>query len=308
MQVASFVPLMYMCLCTYYSLFRIGMLTFYSLTPWQTSSVSLLMICSMVARYAPPISYNFLNLIQLDNGAKTIFEKRMGNIDDAVPFFGKGFNKIYPLIMVIYTILIGSNFFDRVVSYFGNWKIFRFLQEEADDSDGFDSSGIIILKRERSWLEQGHKVGELIIPLARNFNNHSMDVESSTSVMVSGEAAQPGSSRESIGKKYTALRTKTSNQERDVDSIDNRSTKAAFSQSNEPSSQVASTWESVKTGFQKLKSNIDAKKFVPLRQIHEATHSRVSSSESLDEIFERIKRPMAQPRQQDYDSDNDMDS
>lgn len=71
----------------------------------------------------------------------------MGNIDDAVPFFGKGFNKIYPLIMVIYTILIGSNFFDRLVKYFGNWKIFNFLREEADDLDGFDQSGIIILQR-----------------------------------------------------------------------------------------------------------------------------------------------------------------
>jgi hypothetical protein len=45
-QVAAFVPLMYMCICTYYSLFKIGMLMFYSLTPRQTSSVSLLMICS----------------------------------------------------------------------------------------------------------------------------------------------------------------------------------------------------------------------------------------------------------------------
>lgn len=49
--------------------------------------------------------------------------------------------------MVIYTILIGSNFFDRLVKYFGNWKIFNFLREEADDLDGFDQSGIIILQR-----------------------------------------------------------------------------------------------------------------------------------------------------------------
>lgn len=48
LQVAAFIPLMYMCVCTYYSLFKIGMLTFYSLTPRQTSSVSLLMICSYV--------------------------------------------------------------------------------------------------------------------------------------------------------------------------------------------------------------------------------------------------------------------
>lgn len=70
----------------------------------------------------------------------------MGNIDDAVPFFGKGFNKIYPLIMVVYTLLVASNFFDRVLDFFGSWKRFRF-QNEVDDIDGFDSSGLIIMQK-----------------------------------------------------------------------------------------------------------------------------------------------------------------
>ena len=70
----------------------------------------------------------------------------MGNIDDAVPFFGRGFNKIYPLIMVVYTLLVASNFFDRVINFFGSWKRFRF-QNEADDMDGFDASGHIILQK-----------------------------------------------------------------------------------------------------------------------------------------------------------------
>lgn len=70
----------------------------------------------------------------------------MGNIDQAVPFFGKGFNRIYPLIMVIYTLLVAGNFFDRVIEYFGNWNIFKF-QTDVDDSDGFDPSGLIILQK-----------------------------------------------------------------------------------------------------------------------------------------------------------------
>lgn len=70
----------------------------------------------------------------------------MGNIDSAVPFFGEGFNKIYPLIMVIYTLLVASNFFDRVINFFGSWKRFRF-QTEVDDMDGFDPSGLIILQK-----------------------------------------------------------------------------------------------------------------------------------------------------------------
>lgn len=72
--------------------------------------------------------------------------QRMGRIDAAVPFFGTGFNKIYPLIMVVYTLLVASNFFDRLIAFLGNWKRFR-LQTEADDMDGFDPSGLIILQK-----------------------------------------------------------------------------------------------------------------------------------------------------------------
>ncbi|XP_023735753.1 uncharacterized protein LOC111883662 isoform X2 [Lactuca sativa] len=181
-QVVAFVPLFYMCICTYYSLFKIGMLTFYSFTPRHTSSVSLLMICSMVARYAPPISFNFLNLIRLD-GKKTIFEERMGNIDNAVPFFGKGFNKLYPLIMVVYTILVASGFFHNIINFVGKWKRIA-LQNEEDDLDGVDPSGLIILQKERAWLEQGHRIGEEAVPFARDFSDTSVEIESGNSSMI----------------------------------------------------------------------------------------------------------------------------
>ncbi|KAL6993178.1 hypothetical protein U1Q18_011296 [Sarracenia purpurea var. burkii] len=322
-QVFAFVPLMYMCVCTYYSLFKVGMLMFYSLTPRQTSPVNLLMICSMVARYAPPISYNFLNLIRLD-GKKTIFEKRMGNIDDAVPFFGRGFNKIYPLIMVVYTLLVVSNFFDRVISFFGNWKIFRF-QTDADDTGGFDPSGLIILQKERTWLEQGRKVGEVVIPLARNFNSLSIDVESGSHSAdrngvemkattrlikedVKGSSSKPlkdevhryGGSREAISNKYAVIREQ-SRQTSNMKPVDNiASTKVSLLQggnSESPNSGLASKWASLKSGFQSFKSNMEAKKFLPVRQVQDTKLlSRGSSSESLDEIFQRLKRPSLEHR------------
>ncbi|KAK9165763.1 hypothetical protein Scep_000954 [Stephania cephalantha] len=349
-QIFAFVPVMYMCLCTYYSLFKIGMLMFYSLTPRQTSSVSLLMICSMVARYAPPISYNFLNLIRLDGNAKTIFEKvkpgkrRMGNIDDAVPLFGKGFNKIYPLIMVIYTLLVASNFFDRVISFFGSWKRFRF-QNEAEDMDGFDASGIIILQKERSWLEQGRNIGDHVIPLARNFNDATTDIESGSNSMDkdavelktrdsiskdSGNGSQSmppkdssrsyNSSREDIGAKYAAKREQQSRQsankkptEKNITSAtvslltaDNSNSQYASANNvGEPSSGIGSTWASMRSGFQSFKANIGARRFLPLRQSQEPSLvSRVSSSESLDEIFQRLKK---RPAIVDHGDDSDED-
>ncbi|CAA2993520.1 LMBR1 domain-containing 2 homolog A-like [Olea europaea subsp. europaea] len=316
-QVAAFITLVYMCVCTYYSLFKIGMLTFYYFTPRQTSSVSLLMICLMVARYAPPISYNFLKLIHLDKDAKTIFENRMGNIDDAVPFFGKGFNKIYPLIMVVYTILRASNFFHHVLDYFGNWKIFRFYSEEADDLDGFDASGLIILQKERSWLEQGYKVGELVVPLARNFNNASINLESGSSTRFLQKAKAPTFTREDdlnthskplksevqndtsqvgISKKYAATRSQSDGQEMKL----NTKERNMLAKS---SSGMDSTWESMKMELRNFKSNIDAKRFIPLHQVQDE-YSRLSS-ESLDDIFSRIKRPIAD--HMIHDNHDDLD-
>ncbi|XP_074333183.1 uncharacterized protein LOC141671015 [Apium graveolens] len=323
-QVFAFVPLMYMCVCTYYSLFKVGMLMFYSLTPRQTSSVNLLMICSMVARYAPPISYNFLNLISLGKKKQTIFEKKMGNIDDAVPFFGENFNKIYPLIMVVYTMLVASNFFDRIISFFGNWKIFKF-QTEADDLDGFDSSGLLILQKERTWIEQGRKVGEAVIPLARNFRDPGIDLEIASngtdrnavemkatsglhenelkeSSTASSEARRYSGHREAISNKYAAIRE----QNRDTDNMkpleDPEASLLDASNSQEtkisggPSSSLASKWATtMKSGFQTLKTNIGAKKFMPLRQVEDSKPvPHVFSPESLDDIFQRLKRPNAE--------------
>ncbi|XP_040957796.1 LMBR1 domain-containing protein 2 homolog A [Gossypium hirsutum] len=316
-QVAAFVPLLYMCICTYFSLFKIGMLMFYSLTPRQTSSVSLLMICSMVARYAPPISYNFLNLIRIPDNGKTIFEKRMGNIDDAVPFFGKGFNKIYPLIMVIYTLLHVTNFFDRVIDYFGNWRIFKF-QDQDDDADGFDSSGLIILQKERAWLERGHRVGEHIIPLARNFSSMNVDIEpgSNNTQMTSAvigtmsqqfkplnEEVQHVTSRETIIKNHSSTREHQKKQASNTTSTLEEST--SFKSVIRPTSEKLSLkWESMMSSLVNFKSILEVKNYLPLRQTEENTLSSVaSSSESLDDIFQRLKRPTLDLR--DYGADND---
>ncbi|GLT33716.1 hypothetical protein SLA2020_082800 [Shorea laevis] len=336
-QVFAFVPLMYMCMCTYYSLFKAGMLMFYSLTPRQTSSVNLLMICSMIARYAPPISYNFLNLISLGD-KRTIFEKRMGTIDSAVPFFGEGFNNIYPLFMVIYTLLVAGNFFDRMIIFFGSWMRFRF-QAEADDMDGFDPSGIIILQKERSWLEEGRKVGEHVIPLARNFNK--TDIESgnnstdwtdiemkATSSVTDGYGSTSKTIREEVrgsyvtrkeatGNKYADMREKSrqaSNSkpvENDIASIKVSLLDAGNANTSNyngrQSSGFASTWQLMKSGLRSFKANVASKKFHPIRQIQEnRALSRFYSSESLDEIFQRLKGPSVDHRDEDDEDDGNV--
>ncbi|AQK75060.1 LMBR1-like membrane protein [Zea mays] len=284
----------------------------------------------MVARYAPPISYNFLNLIRLGGNAKTTFEKRMGNIDDAVPFFGRGFNKIYPLIMVVYTLLVASNFFVRVIDFLGRWKRFKFQREE-ENIDGLDPSGMIILQKERSWIEQGCKVGEQVIPLARNFNGVNADIESqnvplventvemkvgATSSRNDGRAGQLkyANNRETIASKYTSIREqnrqsgKVVRKEISPNSISLLEERNSEQGSNAgvPPTGVSATWASMKIGFQNFKANMGSKKFLPLRQDPGfVPNLNVSSPESLDDIFQRLKRRPANVPVDYLDDDDD---
>ncbi|KAF8772639.1 hypothetical protein HU200_005603 [Digitaria exilis] len=310
-QVAAFVPLMYMCICTYYSLFRIGMMLFYSLTPGQTSSVSLLMICSMVARYAPPISYNFLNLIHLGGNAKTTFEKRMGDIDDVVPFFGRTFNKIYPLIMVVYTLLVAGNFFEHLIDFFGGLKRFKCWTDLEEDTDGLDPSGIFILQKERNLMEQGRKVSEHATPLARNFSAVvGKDVESgnvplvriffkvsSSTCFAQGEATAEMNPERTTGgnvaHKYSSIRDQRSSSKpivlrpetlKEISStsinLEPGNSEELPSESTAPDSPGAAGTPSKWTSF---------RKFLRFGSSPSA-ETNLSATESLDEIFRKLKR------------------
>ena len=112
-----------------------------------------------------------------------------------------------------------------------------------------------------------------------------------------------GVNKEAISNRYAAMReqsrqTSNKKQEENITSakvslLDTGNTVSENSNATGgPSSGLASTWQSMKTGFRTFRANIEAKKFIPLRNVEENKHvTRFSSSESLDEIFQRLKRP-----------------
>lgn len=73
------------------------------------------------------------------------------------------------------------------------------------------------------------------------------------------------------------------------------------------SSSGISTWvSSMKTGFQRFKANLEAKKLLSSGQTQEANMtSHVSSSESLDEIFFKLKQRPSRSLDDDIDVEND---
>ncbi|KAG6406769.1 hypothetical protein SASPL_134379 [Salvia splendens] len=191
-----------------------------------------------------------------------------------------------------------------------NWNIFNYQDKAVEDADGFNPAGLVILNKERSWVEQGHKVGELIVPLARNFHNVTVDLESGgnnvipqirrqTSRLIEEEGLSSHAQHLRSVMQKDGDRGKPHAKEKESDEAAKR---ISMQQGKRSTSGVASTWESMKTGFQNFKSLVDANRFIQLG--HDTDHRRTSSPESLDEIFERISRPSS--RQTSFDDEIDL--
>jgi hypothetical protein len=127
--------------------------------------------------------------------------------------------------------------------------------------------------------------------------DESVASEDKTTIMVETKNEEADMSRKIGGRKYSALRTNLNEEgsskdfalERNSSSLTNDS---HTDTSSAPSSVIASKWESMMHGFKNLKSNIDSNKFLPLsNNTYTSSLNSTSSFESLDDIFERLKRP-----------------
>lgn len=113
------------------------------------------------------------------------------------------------------------------------------------------------------------------------------------------EARRYSVSREVISSKYAAIRAQQSREAAStnlasakvslLDSDNSWSTTTAGS----PSSDISSTWSSIKSGFHNFKAKMQTQKYIPLLQVDDSRlgFRNSSSSDSLDEIFHKLKRP-----------------
>ncbi|CAI0474372.1 unnamed protein product [Linum tenue] len=121
---------------------------------------------------------------------------------------------------------------------------------------------------------------------SNNMDKTTVEMKSTSNLITDDKA---GGSLNRVSKEETR-RYNPSREALSRNSDSDNTTRGGMSSS---SSGLTARWESMKNGFQTFKANIEAKGFLPLRQTHEPSKlvSHDSSPESLDEIFQRLKRP-----------------
>ncbi|EDV22138.1 uncharacterized protein TRIADDRAFT_29321 [Trichoplax adhaerens] len=124
----------FMCLCAYYTVFRIRLFNYYYIAPHHlTNETSLLFSGTLFCRLTPPLCLNFLGLIHLDSALtgdndpklpETQFTAIMGHLK-VLSFLASGFYIYYPITVVIFCLATYLKLGTRVLHFLGFQQFFQ---------------------------------------------------------------------------------------------------------------------------------------------------------------------------------------
>ncbi|KAK0416236.1 hypothetical protein QR680_012366 [Steinernema hermaphroditum] len=154
-QICAMVLISYLCVCAYYTVFKLKIYRYYHLDPHhQTDANSLLFSAILLCRLTPPICLNFLGMIHLDShitsdlgfGTETQFTRLMGHLD-VIPFVAKGINIYLPILIVILCLSTWFRLGTRILHSLG---IDQFVSDDEMTAEMVQSGrAIVALERNR---------------------------------------------------------------------------------------------------------------------------------------------------------------
>ncbi|UJR07691.1 hypothetical protein I4U23_011976 [Adineta vaga] len=142
----------YLCLCAYYTIFRIRILDYFYVSLYHlTDENSLIFAATFLCRLTAPLCYNFLGMIHLDQAIthkidheETKFTSIMGHLT-AIPIVSVGFNFYFPMLICLLSIGTFFRLGSRCLHACG----FRQFFDDDDVSAEYVEDGKSLMARER---------------------------------------------------------------------------------------------------------------------------------------------------------------
>ncbi|EGC35389.1 hypothetical protein DICPUDRAFT_55212 [Dictyostelium purpureum] len=150
LQIFCFIPLIYMCLCSYSTLFKLRISTYYRLVPQQTNTFSIMFSANYLCRLAAPLAFNFIQICHTNDNTnpliKSPFDVVMGDMnafgDNGI---GKKFTVFFPIFVIVVCVISFFNLHKRIAAS----CCIQSLRIVTDTSEGAVDQGLKILKQER---------------------------------------------------------------------------------------------------------------------------------------------------------------
>lgn len=142
----------YLCLCTYYTVFKMRVLDYYYLAGnHQSDEYTLLFSGALLCRLTPPLCLNFLSLIHMDSHVlksqvmETAYTRIMGHMD-VVSIVSDYFNIYFPIALLVLTLATYFSLGTRLLSMLG---FQQFLAQDSDVTMELVEEGKEHIKREK---------------------------------------------------------------------------------------------------------------------------------------------------------------
>ncbi|CAH1775347.1 unnamed protein product [Owenia fusiformis] len=156
-ELASCMIISYLCVCTYYTVFKVRVFNYYYLASHhQTDEYSLLFSGMLLCRLTPPLCLNFLGLIHLDthvtkdiDTVETQYTKIMGHMD-VISFISNGFNIYFPIAIVVLCFATYFSLGTRCLHFLG----FQQFIGDDDMTQDLTDEGKELIKRERRKIQR----------------------------------------------------------------------------------------------------------------------------------------------------------
>jgi len=166
-ELFSIASLSYLCVCAYYTVFKIRVFNYYYLAPHhQTDEYSLIFCGMLLCRLTPPLCLNFLSLMHLDShvtklkdGMETAFTGIMGHMD-VIPWISEGFNVYLPIVMCLFCLATFLEIGTRFLHFMG---IEQFIVDDEMTAD-LIKDGMELVKREKNKRSKQTDRSRLVNP------------------------------------------------------------------------------------------------------------------------------------------------
>lgn len=160
-ELISFVTICYMCICSFYTLFKVRVLNYYYLASnHQSDPYTLLFSGALLCRLTPPLCLNFLSLVHMDSHVipsfpmlETAYTRVMGHMD-VVSIVQDYFNIYFPILLLLLTMATYFSLGSRLLSSLG---FQQFLEVAGEQTAELVEEGKELTRRER---RKGERLAE----------------------------------------------------------------------------------------------------------------------------------------------------
>ncbi|XP_037087798.1 LMBR1 domain-containing protein 2 homolog [Pollicipes pollicipes] len=167
-EAVSCLTIAYLCVCTYYTIFKIRVLNFYYLAPnHQTDQHSLIFSGMLLCRLTPPLCLNFLGMIHMDSHIiedrvdETAYTQIMGHMD-VLSILSDGFNIYFPMCVVAFCLATWLSLGARLLSFLG---FQQFIGQDEITTDLVEEGRELVRREHRRCQRQG-RAGDERAPAA----------------------------------------------------------------------------------------------------------------------------------------------